>query len=628
MDSFHSLDNRTIAIPASPAGIDSSTPVSNSYTTYTPDNSFKTHNALSKERVRMVPSEVNAAPEEVFSATVRSTASRFLPFSAVFISRALIVIALLAQIVVAWRFWYLTWDDSAITLGFARTFALTGKIEPTPGSGIVEGYSTTLWMLLMAIAAKFAVTPSALLVVAKISTLLLNLANILLMRRWFLTWTTETIGNLVAGSVGCGLMFYETINGMETPLILTLVLVMLLLFPRPGRTARFFYLLTGSAFLLIRWEAAWLLVPFVLAELSTEFNAERNRRRAPLSAATWLSVFLLTNLARWQYFGSILPNTIIAKRGIPYTTAIPSIEIQRHLQDPVFILTSSKIFVIVVIAGLLYDHFVLNRQSSMLEMLRSSYHGSWQLRFAILFTAFSLILTAAIGANWGPQARSFYPAWPFLFGLLLLPLSQLRTRTLAWATAALFVFALLRMTVHVRELEAYQAPVYMPRTTVSGFEAVASALSDIESASHHSHLVYAGPDMGAVMLFTHGVRVIDLGLLCDPFLARTRYAAINSYVLQQRQPDVIEVHENWTKLANLQASPLFLRRYRPVYVHGIRTFLDRNLIQSIDPSRLREKPFQPDGRPDIGELRQNPLLKYTNDDFRLNQDFGTYLILS
>ena len=55
------------------------------------------------------------------------------------------------QIVFAFTQWGRTWDDSAITLGFARTFALTGRIEPTPGSGIVEGYSTTLWMLLMAL---------------------------------------------------------------------------------------------------------------------------------------------------------------------------------------------------------------------------------------------------------------------------------------------------------------------------------------------------------------------------------------------------------------------------------------------------------------------------------------------
>ena len=150
------------------------------------------------------------------------------PFTS-WISRLVFIVAFLSQIIVAWRFWAITWDDSAITLGFSRTFALTGHIEPTPGSGIVEGYSTTLWMLLMALAAKFVGTPAALVAVAKISTLILNLANLLLIRYWFSSWTSETLGNLIAGTVGCGLMFYETINGMETPIIMTLVLVMLIL---------------------------------------------------------------------------------------------------------------------------------------------------------------------------------------------------------------------------------------------------------------------------------------------------------------------------------------------------------------------------------------------------------------
>lgn len=125
------------------------------------------------------------------------------------------MLALVAQAFVSWRFWALTWDDSAITLGFSRTLASTGQIEPIPGSGIVEGYSTTLWMLLMAAAAKVISSPVALLAFAKISTLVLNLINILLTRHWFATWTMEPLANLAAGIVGCTLMFYETINGMK-----------------------------------------------------------------------------------------------------------------------------------------------------------------------------------------------------------------------------------------------------------------------------------------------------------------------------------------------------------------------------------------------------------------------------
>ena len=81
--------------------------------------------------------------------------------TSVYLSRLLVILGFVAQIYVAWRFWSITWDDSAITLGFARSFALTGRIEPTPGSGIVEGYSTTLWMLLMTVAAKFSSSGAA-----------------------------------------------------------------------------------------------------------------------------------------------------------------------------------------------------------------------------------------------------------------------------------------------------------------------------------------------------------------------------------------------------------------------------------------------------------------------------------
>jgi hypothetical protein len=102
-------------------------------------------------------------------------------------------------------------------------------------------------MLLMAAAAKVIASPVALLAFAKVSTLLLNLINILLIRHWFGTWTTETLANLVAGTVGCTLMFYETINGMDPPLLLTLVLAMLILFPSVSRLGRFGYIFARSA---------------------------------------------------------------------------------------------------------------------------------------------------------------------------------------------------------------------------------------------------------------------------------------------------------------------------------------------------------------------------------------------
>lgn len=546
------------------------------------------------------------------------------PRIALWASRALVLIALLVQIFVAWRFWALTWDDSAITLGFAQTFAHTGRIEPTPGSGIVEGYSTTLWMLLMAAAAKVITSSAALLTFAKISTLLLNLANILLIRSWFSSWNSETLANLVAGTVGCTLMFYETINGMETPIILTFVLMMLILFPAKGRGAQFWYIVAGSALLLTRWEAAWLLVPFVLTE--------RNLRRNLYPVLCWTILFVVSNLARWLYFGDLLPNTVIAKQSFPYSADNFVQGIILRVIEPFLILYDCKVLVLLVIGYLAYRYFMARESSGPFEPLRQWFSTTWQFRFLIWYLAFSFVLSTAIGPNWGPPGRSFYSAWPFLVALLLLlVLPNLTPKMFGWATIVLCVLTLLRTDARVKALHSDKAPAYMPRITVDRVGVAAPILADIQRLSGKTNLTYAAPDMGAVMLYTRNVQVIDLGLLCDRTLAHKQFAAIQPYVLQQRQPDIIEVHEVFTKATKLGTYPEFINGYRPVYIHGIRFFLNRKLIAALPASRLSEREFLPSGWPQHSEqeafVRSNAPYPYFPLDYTLNQTFHTYLVL-
>jgi len=546
------------------------------------------------------------------------------PVLALWASRGLVVLALLAQIFIAFRFWALTWDDSAITLGFSRTFAHTGRIEPTPGSGIVEGYSTTLWMLLMAAAAKVISSPFALLAFAKISTLVLNLINILLIRYWFASWTTETLANLVAGIVGCTLMFYETINGMETPLIMTLVLVMLILFPAVSRAGRFWYIVAGSALLLMRWEAAWLLAPFVLAE--------RNRRRVVLPVLCWTLLFVASNAARWLYFGDLLPNTVIAKQSFPYSAPSLRQGITNHLLEPIRILYSAKLLLAVLVAYAVYRRFMAKMPAYSFDRLKQAFHESWQLRFTVLFLLFSFVLSTAIGPNWGPEFRSFYAAWPFLVGLLLLPVvPNLAPKALGWVTVVLCLFTVLRMGARIQPLRSEKAPLYMPRITVDRVGVAAPILAELQEMTRQPVLTYAAADMGAVMLYSRNVHVIDLGLLCDRVLAHQRFAAIRPYVLQQRQPDVIEIHEVFTQATGLPGDAEFLENYRPVYIQGIRFFLNRRYLQAIPQSRLTEKRFRPDGYPQDSEgeafRRSNAPYPYLPVDYALNQTFHTYLVL-
>jgi hypothetical protein len=137
--------------------------------------------------------------------------------------------------------------------------------------------------------------------------------------------------------------------------------------------------------------------------------------------------------------------------------------------------------------------------------------------------------------------------------------------------------------------------------------------------------------MGGVMLFTNNVHVIDLGLLCDPVLARQGFRVIQPYVLEQRKPDIIEVHEVFTETTKLHTYPEFLQNYRPVYIQGIRFFLNRQLLADVPASSLSEKPFLPNGYPQPSESEAFRLSKapypYKPIDYTINQLFGTYLVL-
>ena len=79
--------------------------------------------------------------------------------------------ACLAHVAAAVLFHAITWDDSAITLGFARTLALSGEIRPTLLSERVEGFSTPLWMAINAGAYAALRDSDALLVFAKTASL-------------------------------------------------------------------------------------------------------------------------------------------------------------------------------------------------------------------------------------------------------------------------------------------------------------------------------------------------------------------------------------------------------------------------------------------------------------------------
>lgn len=481
-------------------------------------------------------------------------------------SRLLLFIASLTQVVAAAHFWNLTWDDSAITIGFSHTLATTGRIEPTAGSGIVEGYSTTLWMLLIACLGTLFHSPATLLNLAKILTLTLNLLNIYLIRRWVQDWGTELLANLTAGVIGCTLMFYETINGMETPMLMTLLLLMLL-----ARKRYYVYLILGAAVTLLRFESLWILIPFMVTD--------RSRKRALSSVLVWGGAFATSELFRLLYFHAALPNTITAKRHAPYSSVTAYGELMRHLHEPVQILRF--LFPWALIASVPLITRIWRKRPTVDQGALD------HLKIPALIVIFCFVLSTAIGTNWGPPMRSFYPAWPFALALVMSPL-LLAPDSLMRRISVLLIcgLALWLATVRWKEMERPFSPAYMPGATVANVSRSADAISYVQAATHTSSFLYAGPDMGAILIKTKGLRVLDLGLLCNQTLATQGYGAVRSYVFQQRHPDLIEIHEPWTSYTNIRSIPEFRRDYLPLHVDGYRFFLRRTDLTKIDRERL------------------------------------------
>ncbi|HEY4048991.1 MAG TPA: hypothetical protein VGM27_19190 [Acidobacteriaceae bacterium] len=540
----------------------------------------------------------------------------------------LYLLGLIAQPVMSFVFWSRTWDDCAITLGFARSFALGGKIEPTPGSGIVEGYSTTLWMLLMAAVARISANPYWLLGVAKISTMLLNVLNVVLVRRFVARYQPAALAWLIAGAFGLqNITIYESINGMEGPLSLALFLLVVINLRRDGWRPSVTFCAAGALFLLTRWEAAWLLVPLLVLE--------RPFKTMIAAAITWAAVFLGSNFVRWRYFGSVLPNTIIAKSGPPYSHVSPRGEFSRHIAGATLAARALFPFILVLAVLMLFNQAeIVSRLRRLARTLRSTsvlalLDRCLDLALSLSLLVFGGVLAVAVGVNWGPPNRELFTVWPILLYLILFPAWKLASwKHRSWQfPLAVLVIMLGSMGVLSKDLARADAPVYMPYTTVNNTAHIVPAIDRVRTAASQPDLLFAGPDMGGLILYANHVRIIDTALLLDPTLARTRYAGFRHYIFDLRRPDILESHAAWTELPDLVHDQQLYDAYQVLYVGDYRFFIARQLLSEIPGNRLIHGRFDANGRPEFdrstGMGPRGDLLP----DNQINRRFGHYFVL-
>ena len=113
------------------------------------------------------------------------------------------------------------WDDGAITLAFARTFARHGRVALTPQSEVVEGFSSVSWFLLNSLVALARPSYRAAIAVSQaLSVLSIGACTALLARTCALLRLDRLFSALtVIAFAAWGCSFSEAGNGMEMGLL-------------------------------------------------------------------------------------------------------------------------------------------------------------------------------------------------------------------------------------------------------------------------------------------------------------------------------------------------------------------------------------------------------------------------
>jgi hypothetical protein len=477
----------------------------------------------------------------------------------------------LVQLVLSLQHLKASWDDAAITAAFARTWAETGRIALTPTSPVVEGYSSLSWFLLLGTPFQLAHNPNAILVGMKLFSAVAALLSLLLVYRIALGQLRSR--QAAAVSVVLTACCYTTLQdiraGMEMNLAALLLLWLVHILTRNVERGRWILAwLVGSLLLLTRFEMPYMLFfvvcGLVFANLRPRPNAPSPRQIALLCLALAVS-FAAIEAWRHHTFGLWMPNTIYAKRFVPYRnwSSRRSFVLTRWL-------ATLELFSILGVPIVVTAAVVLRarlRGTPLLPVLKVVHPAVWSLALG------SVLFGVAFGQNWGYDGRMVSSMVPFL----ILALVGASMAALPAPAARRAVFGL--MIVSQLAFWLYFTGRPPDITPVSVIENLGRGADAVRLALHRDHLTILMPDVGGSALCCERLAVIDAGLLTDPTLARTGWPGFIPY-FHRVDPDLVETHSIWAQQSGLYRDGA-LDGYSIVAANGVRYFLRNDLYRQL-----------------------------------------------
>ena len=480
------------------------------------------------------------------------------------------------------------WDDGSITLAFARTFAESGRVAITPGSEEVEGFSSFAWFMLFAGAAKLGLSNFDVIIrAAQIAAAVCTASAALLFYAASRKYLAAPAAAVTATALFAGAPFLnESMNGMEMSLLTLIVLGIVNLLsaePKGGLLGLFVLAFVAST---VRFEAVGFLV---FSGTAVWLFTDRKREGIAITGGGVCGFAVVSLLRAWQ-LGTLLPNTISAKRWPPYAEG----GLRSHvvaLAEP-FLPLGLGALVVVVLLYRSRKHLAWARLSSVSIGAASV--------FAAAYFSIVVFFNAVIGQNWGYHGRMQLSAIPpvVLSVIAILHVARARWSTLQITTAAA---GLLIGSMSVLQWGNIGIALAVPSrgqpavtVTPDSFRLTGEAVDLIRAELGQNTISFMTPDVGGSSLCCPRLQIIDLGLLANSRLATAGYANFDAYLAATR-PDVIEVHGVWARVSGMYDSPTFVSGYVPVVVTGnwmwVRADLSDRLMSetstAVDPATLR-----------------------------------------
>lgn len=483
--------------------------------------------------------------------------------------RILWIVALLLLVFHCLVYWNTMVDDAFISFRYSQNWANGFGPVYNPGER-VEGVTNMLWVAILAIAAAL---PLDLPLVSRLLGALLTLGSLVLLLAWLRSFSDGD------ASLWAAFLFASSApiacwatGGLETPLFGFLVLAAIVTaFHEEDRNQGGW--LSGILFALAsmtRPEGLLFLAAFVLIRLIESFRGAH-----PWRSTDWQRVlgFLVLAvpfvLARWIYYGDVVPNTFYVKTG-------------RGLRGILGGARYTLEFLGVLGGGALIGIGFL----SLLPTEKRRWM-TYCLGIAGIFAAYVVFLG---GADWMALFRYYVPIIP----LLIIPISQgfallnewLRDKILPGSDAFSFgarkwAMLLVGVLVTVLSLNVTYLARFRDIKRYGGFDDYKRYLPVADYLIQHSpqSALVAVQNAGTVPYYT-GRPTLDMSGLADRHIARTapkghlkrRYDS--EYVLSRR-PDYVEVltAENLAVepprnpdpgIQELLTNQEFLTNYRPV----------------------------------------------------------------